>query len=286
MSSKIPVDVGHAETMEDTLSVKNPVQQPMHEDRKLIFLMRTSQCAQFKSLCECLKELLTDVNMEFIENKGIRLVSIDPGRVAMVHLVVNSVEYFYVKGTVTAGMNMAFLYRMIRSLSSGDYMEWRIYEDNPHAMNIELYNSDRRTRTVSSMKLLDLDEVEISIPNVEYDRVVSMPSSELSKHVREMVAVSNFVTVRGTRSTLEFIAEGEMASSHITIHPTASGLNWKFSEDVGDIEGKFVVRYLEKFGRVGVEANVELFLKTDFPLILRYELSIGTLRFVIAPVKD
>lgn len=260
--------------------------QPLHEGRKLLVLMRTSQCVQFKSLFECLKELLTEVNVEFIENKGIRLVSIDPGNVAMVHLVINAVEYFYACGTVTAGINMAFLYRMIRSLASGDFMEWRIYDDAPHEMHIELFSSERRTRTVSIIKLLDLDDVEISIPHVEYDRIVSMPSSELARHVREMVAVSNFVTIKGTRTTLEFVAEGEMASSHITIQPTASGLNWRHSEDVDDIEGKFVVRYLEKFGRVNVETNVEIFLKNGYPLILRYELSIGTLRFVIAPVKD
>ena len=261
-------------------------EQPTCDGRKLLALLRTSQSAQFKNLCECLKELLTDVNLEFIENRGIRLVSIDPGRVAMVHLVINQVEYFYAKGTVTAGMNMSFLYRMIRCLTSGDSMEWKIFEDDPHTIHIELYNNDRRTRTVSSIKLLDLDEVDISIPEVEYDRIVSMPSAELSRHVREMIAVSNYVTVRTTKTTLQFIAEGDMATSHITIHPTASGLNWKYSDNVGTIEGKFVVRYLEKFGRVGVDANVELFLKKNFPLILRYELTIGTLRFVIAPVKD
>ena len=277
--------IGHAEPMDDSSS-NTSHQQPIHGGKKLIVLMRTSQALQFKNLCECLKELLSEVNMEFIEKKGIRLVSIDPGNVAMVHLVINAVEYFYALGKVTAGMNIAFLYRMIRSLASGDFMEWRIYEDNPHVMHIEINNNERRTRTVSSIKLLDLDQVEISIPHVEYDRIVSMPSSELAKHVREMVAVSNNVIIKGTRTTLEFLANGEMASSHITIQPTASGLNWIHSEDVEDIEEKFVVRYLEKFGRVGVEANVEMFLKKDFPLILRYELSIGTLRFVVAPVED
>lgn len=261
-------------------------QQPVEDGRKLLVLMRTSQCLQFKSLFECLKELLTEVNVEFIEKKGIRLVSIDPGNIAMVHLVINSVEYFYARGTVLAGINMAFFHRMIRSLTSGDFMEWKIYEDSPHVMHIQLSNSERRTHTVNKINLLDLDEVNISVPHIEYDRIVSMPSAELAKHVREMVAVSKLVTIKGTRKTLEFIAHGDMASSHITIHPTASGLNWKYSEDVDDIEGKFVVRYLEKFGRVGVDSNVEVFLKNGFPLILRYELSIGTLRFVIAPVKD
>lgn len=281
------MQMGHCEEMEDSVANSEiSGKQPIEDGRKLLVLMRTSQCLQFKSLFECLKELLTEVNIEFIEKKGIRLVSIDPGNVAMVHLVINTVEYFYAHGTVIAGIEIKFLYRMIRSLASGDFMEWKIFEDSPNEMHIQLSNTERRTNTVNKIKLLDLDEVDISIPRIEYDRIVSIPSSELAKHVREMVAVSHYVTIKGTRTTLEFIADGEMASSHITIRPTASGLNWKHSEDADDIQGKFVGRYLEKFGRVGVETNVEIFLKNEFPLILRYELSIGTLRFVIAPVVE
>lgn len=255
-----------------------PREQPS-QTRPLLLLMQTSQCLQFKSLIECLKELLSEVNMDFIEGKGIRLVSIDPGRVAMIHLVVNNIESFYVKGTVTAGINVVVLYKMIRSMTSNDFMEWRIYEN-------ELSNSERRTKTVNSIKLLDLDAEDIIIPQVEFDRVVSMPSTELSKHVREMVTVSPFITIRATTTTLELVSEGEMARSHITIEPTASGLNWKHSEKGGDIEGKYFARYIEKFTKNSLANNVELFLKTNYPLIMRFEISIGCLRFCIAPITE
>ena len=274
-------------SIEDSVHIPNPKTKPYHDGRELVMLLRTSRCIQFKSLLECLKELLTQVNMEFIENTGVRLVSIDPGKVAMVHLIINEVEYFYAKGTVTAGLDMAFMYKMIRCLTASDFMEWRIYADEPHAMYIELSNTERRTKTINKMKLLDLDEMEISIPHVEFDRVVSIPSSELAKHIREMGAISNIVKIKGTKTTLEFSADGEMASSHITIEPTASGLNWKHSEDVQDIEGSFISKYLEKFTRASaLDSSTEIFLKEGYPLIMRFELSIGTLRFVIAPVSD
>lgn len=260
--------------------------QPEEDGRKIIVLMRTLQCLQFKALLECLKELLTEVNLEFIQGKGLRLVAIDPGNVAMVHLEVNAIEYFYAKDVVTAGMDMSFLYKMIRSMSSGDLMTWKIFDDEPHVMHIELANSDRRTMTTNKLKLLDLEEVNISIPPVDYQRVVSMPSSDLAKYVREMVTISNIISVKGTRETLEFFAEGKMASSHITVRPTSAGLNWRHETNSESIEGKFLVKYVEKFVKVSVDTSVELFLKQDFPLVFRYELSIGTLRFVIAPVVD
>ncbi|CAM9203354.1 unnamed protein product [Pylaiella littoralis] len=262
-----------------------PKKQPCHRGRPLILLMQTSQCVQFKSLIECLKELICEVNMDFIEGKGIRLISIDRGRIAMVHLVVNNIESFYAKGTVTAGISVVVLYKMIRSMTSNDFMEWRIYEDEPHRMEIELLSSERRTKTVNSIKLLDLDAEDITIPQVEFDRVVSMPSSELSKHVREMVVLSHFITIRATVTTLELISEGEMARSHITIEPTASGLNWKHSEKGENIEGTYFAKYIEKFTKTSLAHNVDIFLKTNYPLIMRFEMSIGCIRFCIAPIQ-
>lgn len=262
------------------------ITQPQEDGRNIAVLMRTSQCLQFKALLECLKELLTEVNMEFIQDKGMRLVAIDPGNVAMVHLEINAIEYFYCEGSVTAGMDMSFLYKMIRSMSSGDLMTWKIFEDEPHVMHIELANSDRRTMTTNKLKLLDLEEVRIRVPPVDYQRVVSMPSSDLSKYVKEMVTISNIISVKGTRETLEFFAEGKMASSHIVVRPTSAGLNWRHDTDADSIEGKFLVKYVEKFVKVSVDSSVELFLKQDYPLVFRYELSVGTLRFVIAPVVD
>ena len=274
--------IGHSCEMGDKYGEQ---EQPIHEGRKLVVLLRTSQCLQFKSLFECMKELLDEVNVEFVEGKGVRLVTLDPGKVAMVHLVINAVEYFFAKGTVTAGLNMTFFYKIVRSLTSGDLMIWRIYEDSPTDFHVEIINSERKTRTVSVLKLLDLDEVEISVPGIQFDRVVSMPSSDLTKYIREMSSISNIITIRGTRKTLEFQAKGEMASSKITVSPTASGLNWKHSQDVDEIEGTFYVKYLEKFCKCNVETNVELYLKDKLPLILLYQLSIGTLRFCLAQVE-
>lgn len=273
--------MGHTVEMPD----KYDNSQPYMDGRKLIVLMRTSQCIQFKSLLECLKELLDEVNFEFIEGKGMRMITLDPGKVACLHCVIDSIEYFFAKGTVTAGLNMTFLYKMVRSLTSGDLMEWRIFEDSPEELHLEISNSERKTKTINIIKLLDLDEDEISIPSIQFDRVVSMPSNDLTRYIREMSAVSNVIGIKATKTELHFSANGEMAQSKIIISPTSCGLNWRHSQDVDDIEGFFYVKYLEKFCKCNVESNVEIYMKKDYPIIMLYQLSIGTLRFLVASIK-
>ena len=102
---------------------------------------------------------------------------------------------------------------MIRSLTSGDLMEWRIYEDSPNDIHLEISNSERKTRTINIVKLLDLDTDEITVPGIQFDRVVSMPSSDLTRYIREMSAVSNIINIKATSKQLQFSANGEMASS-------------------------------------------------------------------------
>jgi len=53
-------DMGHLTEMDN----KYDNTQPYYENKKLIVLMRTSQSVQFKSLLECLKELLDEVKYE------------------------------------------------------------------------------------------------------------------------------------------------------------------------------------------------------------------------------
>jgi proliferating cell nuclear antigen len=52
------------------------------------------------------------------------------------------------------------------------------------------------------------------------------------------------------------------------------------------VEGRFFSKYMERFIRSQLDSSVELFLKNEYPLILRFEISIGTVRFCIAPTTE
>jgi proliferating cell nuclear antigen len=222
-----------------------------------------------------------------LETDKLTIVCLDPGRVALVYVAVSTVEFYYCREKTTIGINVSHLHRMMRSMNNGDLLEWIILASDPHRMHICIVNSDKRTQTKNSLKLLVLDEETIDVPSVEFDRVVSLPSSDMSRYVRELAALSNIITVRGSSTTLELIAEGDAGSSRIIIEPTASGLNWLHSDPQGPIvEGRFFSKYMERFIRSQLDSSVELFLKNEYPLILRFEISIGTVRFCIAPTTE
>lgn len=256
------------------------------EHKGCLVFFKTSQVVQIKTLMDVLKDLLTEVNLRF-DDAGIKIVSLDPGRMGMVHVSICHLEnYFCARSPFYAGIYVGYLYKILRSVNTSHHLECRVREDEPKIMELVVSNGDKRTQTVHRLKLLDLDVEEINIPNVDFEYVISMPSAEFQKNIKELSHISNLVTIRGSGKLIQFICNGDLGETCIEISPTPSGLNWLHKDAVKEtFEGTYFLKYLERFSRGQVDSTVEIYFKQDYPLIMRYEMTIGSLRFCVAPIK-
>lgn len=272
-----------AQTIQPCEVVQTPRDEIVSDDNYIVRL-QTSQAIQWKTLLDVLKDLITEVNFKF-QPDLVKLVSLDPGKIGMVHLVVNKLEYYYCPREVYVGVYVAYLYKILRSVTTSHHLEWRIRKDNPTILEIIVSNSDRRIYTTHRIKILALDIEDVIIPQVQFEYVISMPSADLQKYVKELSHVSNVLIIRGSGKDVEFAAVGDLGETIITVSPTPSGLNW-ISKNIEEeyFEGKFFSKYLEKFSKAQVDSTVELYVKSKYPLILKYNMVFGTLRFCIAPI--
>ncbi|KAG5184091.1 hypothetical protein JKP88DRAFT_315694 [Tribonema minus] len=261
-------------------------------DPDCILCMRSSQTSQWRLLVDFLKDLITECPISFSQD-GMKLISLDPIKVALLHLQAKS-EFYYCKSEITVGMNITALYKMLRNLTTGGYMlEFSMSSKEMDVLSIQLINSDKRTCTSNKLKLLKLPQETLIIPSTNFQRVLSIPSADLQRHVRELAALSNKIKIKSTADQLILSAEGTMGSSEIVIRPTASGMHWisidnnQESEGGGDavVEGVYFSKFLERFSRP-LDPICEIFVKQNYPLVLRYVLSTATVRLVIAPVQE
>ena len=253
-------------------------------DERYLVRLQTSQALQIKTLLDVLKDLITEVNIKF-ETEHIKLVSLDPGRVGMVHLIINNLEYYHCETELYVGVYIQYMYKLLRSVTTSHHLEWRVYKSEPNVLEIVISNPEKRTFTTHRLKTLDLDVEDVIIPHVTFEYVISMPSSDLQKYIKELSNVSNTVTVRGTGKDIEFAASGDLGETCITVSPTPSGLNWVHKNPQDELfEGKYFIKYLEKFVKTQVDSTVELYIKSKYPLILRYNMTIGSIRFCVSPI--
>jgi proliferating cell nuclear antigen len=253
------------------------------------FEMRTVQSSAWKTLWEVLKEVLTDVTVE-LDSTGMRMSAIDGGRVSLVHLQLRACnfELFNCPNPLSVGLNAMTTFRLIKSLGTSDVVSWYITDDKPEVLTIVIENAERNFRTTYDMKLLDLDDEQISLPSLNDNvTIVTMPSSDFMRTVRDMSALADTMDIKMKREALELSCKGDLASQRTIIGESASGLIVQVPDISDDViyEGSFGLKYLALFCKsTNLAMSVEMLFRPNFPLILRYAVaSLGTILFCLAP---
>ena len=117
---------------------------------------RTIQASAVKSVFEVLKDIINDVNVYFTE-KGIHILTLDTARVTLVHmdLGAENFEEYECSKEIVAGLNMANVYKLLKSVSGQDTLFVRI--EGRDYMEIFIENPDKKSSTNFRLKLLDIN---------------------------------------------------------------------------------------------------------------------------------
>ncbi len=70
------------------------------------------------------------------------------------------------------------------------------------------------------MKLMDIDADTLGIPDTEYDARVTMPSSEFTRIVRDLMSLGESVRIEVSKEGVRFASDGEAAQGNILLKQT------------------------------------------------------------------
>lgn len=253
--------------------------------------LKTVQSNAFKTLFEVLKEILHDVNMFFDQN-GVKIMTVDGSHVALIHLKLDASKFEEYKCTrpIHVGLNMTNVYKLLKMSSNMDTIIWEVPERETAELTIRIENQEKRTHTVFRLKLLDVDVEELKLPDIQFDSVITMPSTYFQRMCKDMSQIAELLTITSNRESLVLSCKGDFASQETVIHDAtgnAEGLSFKTNTD-DTFKGSYMLKYLILFNKAANLSNtLELFLRKDFPLILKYNVAnLGELRFCLAPKVD
>ena len=252
-----------------------------------ILEIQTVQSNVIKILCDVLKETLNDINFIFNES-GIKVMAMDGSHVALIHLKLNADKFEYYKCTerMQVGLNMANLFKLIKTVTNLDTITFYVTSDNRHEFCINIENADKNSKTTFKLKMLDIDETELRIPDIELKSVITMPSNDFQRMCRDMINISDLVIMTSFANTFTLSCEGDFASQETQIGEANHGLTFYKCDE--KISGKFSLRYLNLFTKsTNLSNTLDIYLKKDFPLMLKYNVSnLGEILFCLAPTMD
>jgi proliferating cell nuclear antigen len=237
---------------------------------------QTIQASAIKSAFEVLKDILNDVNVYFTKS-GMRILTLDTARVALVDMFLPSenFEEYECNSDIVAGVNVSNMFKLLKFISNNDTLT--VEMKNREYLDIHIENAAKKTDTKFQLKLLDINEDQIEVPDIKMSAITMMASIDFQRICRDMNNLASDVEI--TRRDKKFIIEchGDFANQETVIE-----CNDSFK---GLLSGKYSLKYLNLFTKAtGMCSSVHIMQETDNRfLVLKYNVAnLGDLKFYLA----
>ena len=236
----------------------------------------TIQATAFKSTFEVLKDILNDVNIYF-KPEGMTIVTLDTARTSLIDMFLsadNFEEYSCDQDEIIAGINISNTFKLLKTITNNDVLKIEI--NSKEYMDIEIMSESKKTNTKFQLKLLDINESKIEVPEVTMTTVTTLPSVDFQRLCRDMSNIGSEIQIRRHGMKISFTCDGDFANQETMID---------CQEESPDIAGLYSLRYLNIFTKAtSMCSSVQIIQENGNRfLILKYNVAnLGELKFYLA----
>lgn len=139
---------------------------------------------------DAIKDLVQDCNFD-CNDSGIALQAMDNSHVALVSMLLKAEGFspYRCDRNIALGINLVSLTKVLRAAQNEDILTLKA-EDSPDAVNMMFESAETDRLSEYDIKLMDIDQEHLAIPDTEYAATVEMPSGEFMRICRDLNALS------------------------------------------------------------------------------------------------
>lgn len=144
----------------------------------------------FAQVVDAIKDLVQDCNFD-CNDSGIALQAMDNSHVALVSMLLNANAFspFRCDRNIALGINLNSLTKVLRAAQNEDVLTLKA-EDSPDVVNLVFESNQTERISEYDIKLMDIDQEHLGIPDTEYAATISMPSAEFQRICRDLSQMS------------------------------------------------------------------------------------------------
>ncbi len=244
--------------------------------------LKTIQATAIKGIFEVLKDIINDVNVYFTP-AGLKILTLDTARVTLVHmtLAAENFEEYECPIEIAAGLNMSNTHKLLKSVGPADTLTMNIKGTDSLECIIE--NTTKKSTTSFRLKLLDINEDILEVPDINMDIITTMPSLDFQRVARDMGNLANDMNIFRDGMKLELSCRGDFADQETVL---------EFPDAVSKRTGAmYNLKYINLFTKAtGLCSSVQLMQDSSdeqMPIVFRYGIAnLGEVRFYLAPKMD
>jgi len=253
-----------------------------------MFEGKLPNAALLKKLLEAIKDLLNEASWDCGEN-GMCLQAMDSSHVALVSVKLEAEGFneYRCDRNLTLGINLANMSKIMKCAANDDSVTLRT-QDEGDTITFLFESTNGERQSEFDIKLMDLDQEHLGIPDTDYSCVITMPSGEFQRICRDMSTIGDAIGITCTKGGVSFTTKGDLGSG--TIRLTQSSSVDKPDESVTidlreAVNVTYAIKYLNHFTKAtALSPTVTLSLSNDVPIVVEYKIEeIGYIRYYLAP---
>ncbi|KAJ5964145.1 uncharacterized protein N7479_004021 [Penicillium vulpinum] len=264
-------------------------QRPGNNSAKRVTMLeaRLEQASLLKRVVDAIKDLVQDCNFD-CNDSGIALQAMDNSHVALVSMLLRAEGFspYRCDRNIALGINLLSLTKVLRAAQNEDILTLKA-EDSPDAVNLMFESAETDRLSEYDIKLMDIDQEHLAIPETEYAATVEMPSAEFQRICRDLNALSESVVIEASKEGVKFSCQGDIGNGSVTIrqHTNVDKPDQNVVINLSEpVALTFSLKYLVNFCKASnLSSSVVLHLSQEVPLLVEYGLGSGHLRFYLAP---
>lgn len=249
---------------------------------------RLQEANLLKKVVDAIKDLVQDCNFD-CNDSGLALQAMDNSHVALVSMLLRADAFgpYRCDRNIALGINLGSLTKVLRACQPEDILTLKA-EDAPDVVNLTFESKNVDRISEYDIKLMDIDQEHLGIPETEYSATINLPAAEFQRICRDLSALSESVSIECTKDGVSFKCQGDIGSGSIQLrgHTDVDNPDNNIEIDLTEpVSLTFSLKYLVNFCKAsGLSKHVKLCLSNEVPLLVEYRLPENSyLRFYLAP---
>lgn len=257
-----------------------------------MFEARIIQGNLLKKIIASIRDLVTDANLDCSEENGISMQAMDSSHVSLCALLlrVDAFDMYRCDKAMSLGVNSINFQKLLKCCGNEDTVTLSCAEEGD-SLNMIFESKEQDRISEFGLKLMDIENEHLGIPETEYKCNVKMPSAEFQRIVRDLAVLGDTCKISVTKEGICFSGEGDLGTGSIMLKNTSS-VDKEEEAVVIDmqepVELNFALRYLDLFTKAtALGPTVVLSMSPDIPVLVEYPIeSVGYIRYYLAPKID
>jgi len=153
-----------------------------------------------------------------VDSNMISFQGMDSSHVSLVSLELteSGFEGYRCDNDQCLGLQFSALNKILKCMTNKDALSIQARDDGD-VISFIFESQDQKRYSNFELKLNDIDQEQLGIPDTDYATTIKMPSTEFQRICRDLAAIGDTVTISATKDGVKFSVNGDIGSGDMTI---------------------------------------------------------------------